>query len=441
MWKHRVSRSVNMADELSLVLWSIEEYFNYFVIVLILMSSMLLALFIIRLSGGYVHHANSELETSSLAYEKHIKEVCNPFYLTFSGSASSNLTDGVSLEISCLLLSKLHVFWGPGVDAIQKVLLKDGLVLLEELNSNYLLRDQCLAHEQYRLDTAGRLKLHLPTPLCVTEEALGYPPRKYYPCVIIMTADVSNEVQDAESVVAAVTIIHLKDKQCPLNSYIIAQYAKMSGPSVYNLQPLYFASVPEDSNDMENKNETEIPIQQNETASSSSADGCLLPATDDAQAKSTHKASISSPAYSCQGLEAHQRRKKHTDNSVQDLDEASSTDCRLLGSYNSRPTMGAAAAGETLDITYLSHVGDPNYSHDFPDCIVCQTQRLTCVLLPCRHACVCRRCFLQLDRCPMCRSHVESYFLIGDEQSSSKSGTRRRIHQAYFPNLNLSITD
>lgn len=60
------------------------------------------------------------------------------------------VTDGVSLEISCLLLSKLHVFWGPGVDAIQKVLLKDGLVLLEELNSNYLLRDQCLAHEQYR---------------------------------------------------------------------------------------------------------------------------------------------------------------------------------------------------------------------------------------------------------------------------------------------------
>lgn len=188
-------------------------------------------------------------------------------------------------------------------------------------------------------------------------------------------------------------------------------------------QPLYFASVPEDSNDMENRNEAEIPIQQNETASSSSADGCLLPATDDAQAKSIHKASISSPAYSRQGLEAHQRRKKHTDNSVQDLNEASSTDCRLLGSYNvenSRPTMGAAAAGETLDITYLSHVGDPNYSHDFPDCIVCQTQRLTCVLLPCRHACVCRRCFVQLDRCPMCRSHVESYFLIGDEQSSSQ---------------------
>lgn len=67
-------------------------------------------------------------------------------YYTFSFM----VTDGVSLEISCLLLSKLHVFWGPGVDAIQKVLLKDGLVLLEELNSNYLLRDQCLAHEQYR---------------------------------------------------------------------------------------------------------------------------------------------------------------------------------------------------------------------------------------------------------------------------------------------------
>lgn len=43
-------------------------------------------------------------------------------------------------------------------------------------------------------------------------------------------------------------------------------------------------------------------------------------------------------------------------------------------------------------------------------CVVCQTAPVTCAILPCRHACVCDTCFSKLDICPMCRSHIVSFF-------------------------------
>ena len=53
-------------------------------------------------------------------------------------------------------------------------------------------------------------------------------------------------------------------------------------------------------------------------------------------------------------------------------------------------------------------------------CVVCQDSEVTRVLFPCRHACVCGRCFSKLkDQCPMCRALVTSYFLMdnGEEES------------------------
>ena len=45
-------------------------------------------------------------------------------------------------------------------------------------------------------------------------------------------------------------------------------------------------------------------------------------------------------------------------------------------------------------------------------CIICQCDRVTVALLPCRHTCVCRDCLRRLDKCPMCRGIIESYFTI-----------------------------
>lgn len=48
-------------------------------------------------------------------------------------------------------------------------------------------------------------------------------------------------------------------------------------------------------------------------------------------------------------------------------------------------------------------------------CVVCQFYPLSRALLPCRHTCVCAGCFNRLDRCPMCRSPIKSYFCIRGE--------------------------
>ena len=34
----------------------------------------------------------------------------------------------------------------------------------------------------------------------------------------------------------------------------------------------------------------------------------------------------------------------------------------------------------------------------------------------CRHTCICASCFGKLDRCPMCRSPIKSYFCIRGEE-------------------------
>lgn len=49
-------------------------------------------------------------------------------------------------------------------------------------------------------------------------------------------------------------------------------------------------------------------------------------------------------------------------------------------------------------------------------CVVCQYFPLSRALLPCRHTCICASCFGKLDRCPMCRSPIKSYFCIRSEE-------------------------
>ena len=45
-------------------------------------------------------------------------------------------------------------------------------------------------------------------------------------------------------------------------------------------------------------------------------------------------------------------------------------------------------------------------------CVVCQNAPVFYTLLLCRHACVCYSCIKLLDRCPMCRGFIDSYFRL-----------------------------
>ncbi|CRL00349.1 CLUMA_CG013621, isoform A [Clunio marinus] len=49
-------------------------------------------------------------------------------------------------------------------------------------------------------------------------------------------------------------------------------------------------------------------------------------------------------------------------------------------------------------------------------CVVCHYFPLSRALLPCRHTCICAICFSKLERCPMCRAPINSYFCIRSEE-------------------------
>ncbi|XP_061722145.1 cell growth regulator with RING finger domain protein 1-like [Cydia pomonella] len=59
-------------------------------------------------------------------------------------------------------------------------------------------------------------------------------------------------------------------------------------------------------------------------------------------------------------------------------------------------------------------------------CCVCASAPLSRALLPCRHACLCAHCLPKLDKCPICRSAITSYFCIrNDEEPLSELKQQR----------------
>lgn len=79
-------------------------------------------------------------------------------------------------------------------------------------------------------------------------------------------------------------------------------------------------------------------------------------------------------------------------------------------------------------------------------CVVCQYFPLSRALLPCRHTCICASCFEKLDRCPMCRGPIKSYFCIrGEEympiQSKNTSGAPHGSLYNWLDSWNDRLTD
>lgn len=60
------------------------------------------------------------------------------------------LSDGVFLEMSCLMLCEVYVFWGTSINPMHSALLKEGTDFLCDLHTETLLQDHCLATEKYR---------------------------------------------------------------------------------------------------------------------------------------------------------------------------------------------------------------------------------------------------------------------------------------------------
>ncbi|XP_014218633.1 cell growth regulator with RING finger domain protein 1-like isoform X2 [Copidosoma floridanum] len=76
---------------------------------------------------------------------------------------------------------------------------------------------------------------------------------------------------------------------------------------------------------------------------------------------------------------------------------------------NSRDALVASGAGDADAGSLWNSAGEQL-------CVVCQYFPLSRALLPCRHTCICASCFGKLERCPMCRSPIKSYFCIRSEE-------------------------
>lgn len=108
-------------------------------------------------------------------------------------------------------------------------------------------------------------------------------------------------------------------------------------------------------------------------------------------------------------------------------------------------------------------------------CVVCQSFPLSRALLPCRlvicftdihwsgvpspyrfyvlifslfrrHTCICASCFMKLERCPMCRGPIKSYFCIrGEEympiQPGSKNVSSHSPLYSWLDSWNDRLTD
>lgn len=80
-------------------------------------------------------------------------------------------------------------------------------------------------------------------------------------------------------------------------------------------------------------------------------------------------------------------------------------------------------------------------------CVVCHYFPLSRALLPCRHTCICAVCFGKLDRCPMCRAAITSYFCIRSEEYvppnaiESKVNSKSKVTVHWLDALNDRLTD
>lgn len=94
--------------------------------------------------------------------------------------------------------------------------------------------------------------------------------------------------------------------------------------------------------------------------------------------------------------------------------------------------------------------GGPLLCSDGPQaeqlCVVCHYFPLSRALLPCRHTCICAVCFSKLDRCPMCRSPITSYFCIRSEEYVPPNFMDTLVHKSkgavhWLDALNDRLTD
>lgn len=252
------------------------------------------------------------------------------------------------------------------------------LNIVDALRAGNWMKDSALLAVDETLEfKSGKHRYKLDQPEQASAEKLGLRPRTRYPVIVVtVLKDTEIEIGDFPKIVAMFSVLHVQDSICSGETQVLYQYLKTSHDQVVCLQPLF------------------------------------VPQTEDEGQQQTEMTSATSQ-YSTQ-----------------------------INTNNGEPMPEAQNVRENSDernnITQRNN--DNSSEEKTSECVVCQNNEVTIAILPCRHTCICDLCLEQLDKCPMCRGYIMSYFKVGqssdipshhdrDNQGRLTSENRRRVRQ------------
>ncbi|KAH3848003.1 hypothetical protein DPMN_090339 [Dreissena polymorpha] len=315
-----------------------------------------MVVFILRLNGE--HFMSSSATHYNVVQEKQMSVLHNPFSVQINQKEISSLSAGLHIAVSVSTETKVAVFWGVNIQAFQLELNRPAGKIASRLQSGETFEGHFVHKEGAEILAPADdvVQWHLICPSELVEDRLGESPRSMYPAVIVMLREDTDIPQNTTAIMLQLTVIHLKDSLCSLDSHIVYQFVKTNQNGIISLQPIFVS----------HDEETNIPAD-NQTLSSE-----ISP-------------------------------KDGNETDLQENLNIHSEDCKGHQQNND----DYQQSDESCDIRGC--------------CCVCQTLPVFYTLLPCRHACVCRSCVKLLDRCPICRGYIDSYFRVAGRNSASET--------------------
>ncbi|XP_071648904.1 cell growth regulator with RING finger domain protein 1 isoform X2 [Temnothorax longispinosus] len=348
------------------ILVSVAELSNIFSVLAVLICFCGVFLFIMRYVGNMmvlrVHGddlmfggggGGGVITHSPRIPQMEMMKVHIPFTFKLHESFKSTYAE-VECEVSSQVEYSLQAIWGVSIRELHLALWKPWSTLRDASLNGTLLQGhaQYLTQPQTQPHGEETLRLSLPAP----ELELGTPPRLCYPLVIFLTRR-DNRDPHPDETVALVNVVHIKDSVCTLPTSILAQYLKQANGQLSCLKQLYLA-----------------------TGNSSNYD----------ESDAMSSAGLGSPALAL-------------------AEPCNNNDTASGGGGGRGALVASGQSGDQEGGSLWNTAGEQL-------CVVCQYFPLSRALLPCRHTCICASCFGKIDRCPMCRSPIKSYFCIRSEE-------------------------
>ncbi|XP_029645246.1 cell growth regulator with RING finger domain protein 1 [Octopus sinensis] len=386
----------NTGQDFSASLLVLANYSNFYSVITVLVCFIITVVFILRLNGDHIAFSSSVV-VKHVIPEQRMVGIQTPFSLQMDPTKNSSLLSGLHCVVSSLVASRLYSFWGVNIQALYQEFQLPWQQLQEHIHSdNFLTGSYVCKDEPLVLDCCSEKQLHLPTPQAMADVSMAANSRTIYPIVLLNVSRSSTHPTDGSvQVVAMLSAIHLKDSVCSMNSHIINQHLKTYNNQIFNLQPLFIASLPDDEGSQQT---TQVPSS---TVSAKQSSQSHL--TEDVNTSSSNITEM--PSSSASGM-----KDVTASSSEGDLGTTANAELQASSAVCDKPVSTDCNATDSESSTQN-------------DCIVCQCESISMALLPCRHACVCRTCFSKLERCPMCREYIHSYFCLEDPGCYSSNAT------------------